>query len=93
MTSFDIANHCIPDIQIMRERLSLTNQINSNFHLLSKQKRTLSPEHTCTKLFTNLTTTLFTKPACVYLPRQSPGVKQLLAPAAILPNYIKTIMA
>ena len=56
---------------------------------MSKQKRTLSPEHMCTKLFTNLTTTLFTKPACVYLPRQSPGVKQLLAPAAILPNYIQ----
>ena len=56
---------------------------------MSKQKRTLSPEHMCTKLFTNLTTTLFTKPACVYLSRQSPGVKQLLAPAAILPNYIQ----
>ena len=59
---------------------------------MSKQKRTLSPEHTCTKLFTNLTMTLFPKLACVYSLRQSPGVKQSLAPAAILPNYIKTIM-
>ena len=36
--------------------------------------------------------TLFPKPACVYPPRQSPGVKKLLGPAAILPNYIKSIM-
>ena len=58
----------------------------------SKKKRTFSPEYTCTKLFTSLTMT-FPKLACVYSTRQSPGVKKLLGPAAILPNYIKTIMA
>ena len=52
----------------------------------SKKKRTFSPEYTCTKLFTSLTMTLFPKPACVYSTRQSPGVKKLLGPAAILPK-------
>ena len=57
-----------------------------------KKKRTFSPEYTCTKLFTSLTVT-FPKLARVYSTRQSPGVKKLLGPAAILPHYIKTIMA
>ena len=37
--------------------------------------------------------TLFPKPAFFYSLGQSLAVKQLLAPEALLPNYIKTIMA
>ena len=59
---------------------------------MSKKKRTLSPEYRCTKLFTNLTMMIIPKPACVYSPRLSLGIKQLLAPATILQNYIKKFM-